>query len=250
MKNENNNYKTIINDNNHSTEDITKLKEQFRNLENDEIKASKKLKIFSTLFLILNFTIYINLFRPIMLIMNLIFSASLTVDLTRDESTSNTNKNLMLIGVLIINILPLLPFIRYICNVLSLTNKLGNKIYYFLILLFECYFDLPLTFLYNSNRHSLFLLEQDGVEQILNPWLIFFPTNYLTSFISLFKNTVISGYFIFMSVFIKIFNINTNVVEFSNIFKTCVLASNIINLLGVVLILIFIFVIKKKKKVK
>lgn len=225
-----------------------KLLKSHLNLKNDSKIASNKIKIFFTLFLILNFTIYINLFRPIMLIMNLIFSATLTLDQINTKNKNNTNSYLMLIGILLIIILPLLPLFRYSSKVLKLENKLGNKIFYFIILLIECMFDLPLTFLYSSNRHSLFLLEQEGFEQIINPWLIFFPTDYITSFICIFKNALISGYFIFISVFVKVLNINANVVEFSNIFKACVIAFNIVNVLGIIFIFIFMCVYKKKKK--
>jgi len=233
-----------------------------KNIFKNEIidKNSKymyKIKIFITLLLIFSFTIYINLFRPLIIILNFIFAIQTELekqgntDQTELEKQGNTDKSyLLIIGIILIIISSLVPFGFYLCEVLCLTNKFLSKIYYGFLLLIESVLDFPLTFLYNSNRHSIFLLLQDGPEQILNPWLIFFPTNYIISPISLVKNILISSYFIFVTIFIKINVIDGTVEEFSTIFKNCVLAFNIINLFGIILILIFIIIFKKKKKEK
>jgi len=232
------------------------IDKKLKELKNEIVKAeftdnkadaSKKLKIFFTLFLILYFTIYINLFRPILIIMNLIFSVTLTYDHVNSSVKSNAYSLFLLIGLILILVLPLIPFVRHLRKVLNLSHNSLNKISYFIFLLIECIFEIPLTFLYNSNRHSLFLIDQTGVEKVLNPWLIFFPTDYITSFICILKNLLVSGYFIFISMYIKILNNTSSLLDFSTIFKISVLGFNIINLIGVVLILIFSFIFKKKK---
>lgn len=207
--------------------------------------TTEKLKIMFYLFFILIFTTYLNLFRPLIIILNIIFSLSGIGSYSDNEKTADM---LLIIGIILIIILPFIAFFKYLFKILSLVDKLG-KLFYMIFLLIETIFELPLTFLYKSNSHSVYLVEQEGKEQIINPSLIFYPTEYVISFINLFKNFFVSGFYIFLASYAKDSSkqISKNA-EFLNVFKSCIVAFNLINIIGVFCILVFKCLKKKYSK--
>ena len=99
--------------------------------------------------------------------------------------------------MLIIFVFPLFHFLyRFnVFRVVGLPKSGFKKILYFIYLLLEC-FEIPLSFLYDSPSHSLFLLHEKGIGEILNPSIIFFPTEHVRSWHSIIINFITSIYFI------------------------------------------------------
>jgi len=232
----------LFDDKKDNKEDIKKKIIAKYDLVEDKHKASKIFKIFLTLFYLLYFFIYIYFIRPLIMIINLIFSLTVNSELYLERSYVSL---FLFIGLIIIIVLPLIIFFFHIRRLLNLANKVGTKIRYLILLLIESTLDLPLTFFYNSNKHSIFLLEQDGPELVLDPWLIFFPSNYIKSPLGLGKNIIISGYFIFITRFIKKDNINN--LEFYIVFQEFVFYMNLVNFIGIIGIFINMIIFKRKK---
>lgn len=105
------------------------------------------------------------------------------------------NKTLRVFAWLIIFLIPMIHFFTRGISILKIQNGCLRKVYYVIFLLEEIEFQIPLTFLYSENFHSIFLYGEDGVGKLLNPWLIFFPSEYIISFIECFRQFIDSIYF-------------------------------------------------------
>ena len=92
-------------------------------------------------------------------------------------------------------LLPLINFFSVGIQIISIQKGVCLKIYVFVLSLFEIYFQFPLTFLYGNNLHSVFLFEQRGLEQLLCPWLIVFPSDYLISVCEIIRQLIDTVFF-------------------------------------------------------
>ena len=112
-----------------------------------------------------------------------------------DENAKGLNKGIKTIGWLIIFLLPLVHIIKKGHRIILIQKNWVQKIYVTILLLIELYFQFPLTFLYENNLHSIFLWEQKGIEQLLSPWIIFFPTDFLIDWFEIIRQVFDSIFF-------------------------------------------------------
>ena len=112
-----------------------------------------------------------------------------------DENAKGLNKGIKTIGWLIIFLLPLVHIIKKGHRIILIQKNWVQKIYVTILLLIELYFQFPLTFLYKNNLHSIFLWEQKGIEQLLSPWIIFFPTDFLIDWFEIIRQVFDSIFF-------------------------------------------------------
>ena len=112
-----------------------------------------------------------------------------------DENAKGLNKGIKTIGWLIIFLLPLVHIIKKGHRIILIQKNWVQKIYVTILLLIELYFQFPLTFLYENNLHSIFLWEQKGIEQLLSPWIIFFPTDFLIDWFEIIRQLFDSIFF-------------------------------------------------------
>ena len=112
-----------------------------------------------------------------------------------DENANGLNKGIKTIGWLIIFLLPLVHIIKKGHRIILIQKNWVQKIYVTILLLIELYFQFPLTFLYENNLHSIFLWEQKGIEQLLSPWIIFFPTDFLIDWFEIIRQVFDSIFF-------------------------------------------------------
>ena len=113
-----------------------------------------------------------------------------------DENAKGLNKGIKTIGWLIIFLLPLVHIIKKGHRIILIQKNWVQKIYVTILLLIELYFQFPLTFLYENNLHSIFLWEQKGIEQLLSPWIIFFPTDFLIDWFEIIRQVFDSIFFL------------------------------------------------------
>ena len=116
------------------------------------------------------------------------------------NSKKKIKKVFIVFGYLIIFLLPTFHFFTRGIYILVHHKGFLYKIYIFIILCIEIYFNLPLTFLYEENYYSIFYFKQQGIEILLNPTLIFFPTDYILSFFEIIRNIIESCYFFILTV--------------------------------------------------
>lgn len=208
-------------------------------IKNDYIKLNKpskttiRIKVCLWLFFITLFILYIYLIRPLSIILNLIVCG---LNINRNIPNSDIMMN---IGILAIFILPFFSFLKSITKMLYLTSKFTDKILYVIFGLIETIVEIPLTIFYKSYRHSIYLIDQEGPEQLINPWLIFFPTDYLSSFLNIFKNILVSGYFSYLGFKYYSINYDDNTMQFINMFTMMMIVFNVINIVGILFVIIF-----------
>ena len=112
-----------------------------------------------------------------------------------DIKAKGLNKGTKTVGWLIIFLLPLVHIIKKGHMIILIQKNWVQKIYVTILLLIELYFQFPLTFLYENNLHSIFLWEQKGIEQLLSPWIIFFPTDFLIDWFEIIRQLFDSIFF-------------------------------------------------------
>jgi hypothetical protein len=232
------------------------------NDNDDEKKQTKKTyfiaKFCCSLFLIFIFTLCINILRPLTSIVNVIFSLvkfdspqnqDQNQVLDQNQQSQILFRNIRLIGLFIVFGLRLIPlFIRFnIIRVLILPNTFFQKFLYFFYVIIECIFELPLSFLYESPGHSLFLLHEKGIGEILNPSIIFFPTEHILSWYSILINFVSSIYFMISPIIYIVlqtpesdesFDNFQNSIGFQNAFYVLAIVLNLFCLIFLVILLL------------
>jgi hypothetical protein len=75
-------------------------------------------------------------------------------------------------------------------KIILLNESFLAKIFTTICLSIETFLNLPMTFLYSNTTHSIFLFEERGIEQMLSPVMIFFPTTYSMSNIELIRHLI------------------------------------------------------------
>ena len=215
-KNQNKKYKTEDLFSNQSDQNITNISIQ------DSKKKTKKIKSILTheytinpsleklpiIFYIYLFLIFLNvilvyIIKPFSTIFYFILFERFNNTL-KDERDPNSKKKIkkvfIVIGYLIIFLLPTFHFFTRGIYILVHHKGYLYKVYIFIILCIEIYFNIPLTFLYEENYYSIFYFKQQGIEILLNPTLIFFPTDYMLSSFEIIRNLIESIYFFILTI--------------------------------------------------
>ena len=138
-------------------------------------------------------SIKVYIIRPLGTILQIVLLT--TIANVKANELSETASNLIsggikIIGWIIIFILPLYHFFATGLKIISIQDSFFSRIFSIIFLLVEITLNLPLTFLYENNLYSIFLFEERGVEQLLSPWLIFFPTDYIKSVFEIIRHFI------------------------------------------------------------
>jgi hypothetical protein len=176
------------------------FKEIFFNISEQEDHKSKRVLSFILLFILfIFFGIIVHIIKPVSTFLSIFL---LTRFLKTKENELDLNpskaisKGVKTIGYLIIFLLPLVHILTKGHMIVLIQKNFIGKLYVSILLLIELFFQFPLTFLYENNLHSIFLWEQKGIEQLISPWIIFFPTDFLIDWFEIIRQLVDSLYFL------------------------------------------------------
>ena len=176
------------------------FKEIFFNISEQEEHKSKRVLSFILLFILfIFFGIIVHIIKPVSTFLSIFL---LTRFLKTKENELDLNpskaisKGVKTIGYLIIFLLPLVHILTKGHMIVLIQKNFIGKLYVSILLLIELFFQFPLTFLYENNLHSIFLWEQKGIEQLISPWIIFFPTDFLIDWFEIIRQLVDSLYFL------------------------------------------------------
>ena len=176
------------------------FKEIFFNISEQEDHKSKRVLPFILLFILfIFFGIIVHIIKPVSTFLS-IFLLTRFVKTKENELDLNPSKaiskGVKTIGYLIIFLLPLVHILTKGHMIVLIQKNFIGKLYVSVLLLIELFFQFPLTFLYENNLHSIFLWEQKGIEQLISPWIIFFPTDFLIDWFEIIRQLVDSLYFL------------------------------------------------------
>jgi len=218
----------------------------------NEKNKSVRIRIKTYFLLLILFTIYQYILVPLSFIVEIIF---LTYKIIKEEDTtsiettvfSNTSP-IKIIGWLCLFVLPLITFILHGIPIVSIQSSLISKTWIFFVALIESILEVPLTFLYESNVYSIFLYQERGFNQTLNPWIVFYPTDFVMSFIEIAKNFLVSSYFLAIGIY-------SLSMIYDNVSQTFIVAVSlfmiVLNILRVIaLVCILVFRIKRNDNSK
>lgn len=183
------------------------IKEKLDSLDSNENKIENiNFKFVLMLIIVFIQAIMTHIIKPVCTFLEIIFLTR-TVDIKRGEFNASSAETLSdgvrSLGWLIIFLLPFINFFSVGIMVIMIQKSVISKIYVLFLSLFEILFQFPLTFMYRSNLHSVFLFEQRGLEQLLCPWLIFFPSDYILSVYEIIRQLIesifffVCGYFVY-----------------------------------------------------
>ena len=196
-------------------------------------------------FLIFLNVILIYIIKPLSTIFYFIFFKNFNNTYQNEllENKKKVKKIFIVFGYLIIFLLPTFHFFTRGIYILVHHKGYLYKVYIFIILCIEIYFNLPLTFLYEENYYSIFYFKQQGIEILINPTLIFFPTDYILSYFEIIRNIVESVYFFILTI-VLFFKIKDNIYQqftLNFMIVTMILyASKFLGAIAMLLIKIFI----------
>ena len=190
--------KNIIETNNEEKKPIEK-KEKYKGFIKPTKKITKLPLFYIFLFLLfILFGIIVHIIKPASTFFS-IFLLTRFVKTKKNEiidfNAKGLNKGVKTVGWLIIFLLPLVHIITKGHMIILIQKNCFLKFYVTILLLIELYFQFPLTFLYENNLHSIFLWGQKGIEQLLSPWIIFFPTDFLIDWFEIIRQLFDSIFF-------------------------------------------------------
>jgi hypothetical protein len=186
--------------------------------EDEEIVSFRKniSVILLNLFFIICHLILIYVVKPMVMVIEFIFLTSIQdIEILLENGKlidDKINNGVLTIGWFILLILPLYHLFSLGIKIIFIQNSIFRKLNTLLYILIEIMLNIPIPFMYSSNLYSVFLFEEKGVKQILAPWLIFFPTKYISSFFEIFRNFV-DPIFFFILGLIKLGKISTNIYQ-------------------------------------
>jgi len=154
-----------------------------------------KFKIIFYILYILAFIIFIYILKPITFCIQLYFLSAAT--------SISDNTNLLYVGWFLVFLMPLIHIYTDGIKIISIQETIFLKIYTGVVILFEIYIMIPIPFMHTKTIYSIFLFNERGIELIIAPWLIFFPTNYIISFIEIIRNLLTSFYFAIYAIYIQ-----------------------------------------------
>lgn len=147
--------------------------------------------------------IHIHILKPLCTVFQIIYII-LIVDVAPDADQTIERRNvkrtyiengIIIAGWAIMILFPLINIITRGVKIILLYDSFFSKIFTSIYLIIETFFNLPMTFLYSNTTYSIFLFEERGVEQVLSPTWIFFPTTYSMSNIELIRHLIEPAFF-------------------------------------------------------
>ena len=225
--------------NNDKGENKVNVNNENNKSDNERLTAIKKIRkiIYFKAFGIILFIIYQYALTPLIFLVNLIFLSNSVIDDKTGKSISNENIY-KIIGWFLIFLFPLWSVISIGIEITVNQIFLFEKLWTFLVMILESIVDIPLTFLLGHNLFSMFLYSETNYCQLLNPWLVFFPTKYHKSGFQLFKNFILSFYFtIIGGILYSEIKGNKYEVFITSIILTMIIL-NILKLIGVIVLII------------
>lgn len=227
--------------------EITMSKENKDNIHelNNKKKASVRLQIYFYIMLLVLFTIYTYLITPLNLALEIVLLTYQLLDNKTDENNIYALSLLKILGWIFLFISPIIPFCLHGLSVIMAQNGFFNFIWTFIVIIIECFLNIPLTFLFKENLFSIYLFQERGFAQSLNSWLVFYPTEFIKSWIEIIRNFIVSIYYIIYASYIYSYNKD-------NLYLTFIVSSTIavilLNTLKVIFIIgIIIFKCKTNK---
>jgi hypothetical protein len=158
--------------------------------------------IFYLIYIILN-TIFVYVIKPLTTFLQLIFLTTIIwvhADENKNTLGGSTKDSiigggLVAFGYVLIFLIPLYHFFTIGFAIVAIHDRLFSKIFATITIFIETITAIPLTFFYSNNLYSVFLFEERGFEQLLAPWLVFFPTVYCKSIFEIVRNFIDPLYF-------------------------------------------------------
>lgn len=175
--------------------------------------GANKWKFFMYIILLMIHILLVYIVKPLCVVLEIVF-LSLIVDV-KANTTDGGNSTLIssrqrIGGWIILFVIPLYNmFFGSGMKIVAVKKYFFGRTKVLVLLLIEIMFNFPLTFLYDNNLFSIFLFEEKGIKQLLNPWLVFFPTEYSFSVFEILRNFLDPVYFLIIG-FYKLTEIQNN----------------------------------------
>ena len=212
---------------------IEKLREKHKPLRN---------KVYIYLILLVLFVLYQYLLTPFAFVIELIFltnSIEQETGTTESKSIQVISQSINIIGWLVLFVLPLITFIIHGLSIVIIQDTLILKFWIVIVTLLESILNIPLTFLYKNNLYSIFLYQERGFNQSLNPWIVFYPTKLIKSWVEIVKMFITSLFFFIVGIY-AYSKIKTNISKtFIVAISLTMIIVNLIRMLALVCIIIF-----------
>lgn len=237
---------------NDKKDDDTKIEDQsMKKMHEAYIQSLKdkhrpmRTKIYGYMILLYLYILYQYLIVPLAFLIQLIFITSDHVQETNNNTTLNLMNGLSIGGFLIIFAVPLIPFFIYGFKLVLIQQSFVMYCWTTIVLLLECILNVPLTFLHSDNIFSIFLYAERGFNQTLNPWLVFYPTIYVKSWIEIIRH-LIEGLYFFIVGIIVYNSISANIIfTFSISTALMLIVLCILKILALVGIIVYKFMTKE-----
>jgi len=230
--NDNNSQKNVSSDKNYNNdlnnesfsnkEPIKKTLTKKKTLKEEaQLIKKQNCKLCCMIFSLFSFIIFIYVIKPLSLYFNLLFLFKIANIIPESTETGHTEYlegfTYYYIGYIALFGVSLAHFFTTAYKIIIIQDNPVKKLYVFFLLLIEILVDIPLTFLYQENIYSIFLFDEVGVEQLIAPWLIFYPTKHIKSIVGIIKN-VIESIFFFVVGFLKFKDLTIS--QFNQIYIT------------------------------
>jgi hypothetical protein len=167
------------------------------------VSKFSKLKVTGIFSLLFFHIIHIHILKPLCTVFQIIYII-IIVDIAPDADQTLERRSvkrtyiesgIILAAWVIMIIFPLINLLNRGMKIILLNDSFFSKFFTTLYLIIETFINLPMTFLYSNTTYSIFLFEERGVEQLLSPTMIFFPTTYSMSNIELIRHLIEPAFF-------------------------------------------------------
>ena len=126
-------------------------------------------------------------------------------------STSIDPKNILgSTGYFLLFVFPLIHLFFDGMKIIALHETIFLKLYTLLIVLIEIVIMVPMPFFHTKTVYSIYLFNERGIELMLSPQIIFFPTSFITSNKEIIRNILTSLFFIILIIVIMLKNLHLN----------------------------------------
>ncbi len=239
---------------------------QKRKDEEEDIKREKKrgdirLQVFMFILMLILVILFMYIIRPFSIIVSLYYLYNIALldplsnragskkyysypDMDLKTRPETIHIPFYFLGIFILFGMPLVYLFSPGIEIISIQTTKWQKFIVFFLILLEATLEIPLTFLYESNMYSLFLYEEEGIEKLLAPWIIFYPTNHILSFWEIFKNLLDGILFLLMGL-LKREGFNDDPYNFSD--QDVIMIMLFFNALKVIFYCIFFFLRMKRE---
>jgi hypothetical protein len=164
---------------------------------------SSKVKVAGIFSLLFFHIIHIHILKPLCTIFQIIYiifivdiapDADQTIE-RRGVKRTYIESGIITAGWAIMILFPIINIINKGMKIILLHESFLSKVFITIYLTIETFLNLPMTFLYSNSTYSIFLFEERGIEQLLSPTMIFFPTTYSMSNIELVRHLLEPAFF-------------------------------------------------------